>query len=62
MGQPYRALTLVLFPASGFSLRVRPRGHGPVHCPADQKVYIDLSFYRELRDRFGAPGDSPRLT
>jgi len=30
---------------------------GPFYCPADQRVYIDLSFYRELERRFGAPGD-----
>jgi hypothetical protein len=30
---------------------------GPFYCPADQKVYIDLSFYRDLRERFHAPGD-----
>ena len=30
---------------------------GPFYCPSDQRVYIDLSFYRELRERFHAPGD-----
>jgi predicted metalloprotease len=30
---------------------------GPFYCPADQKVYIDLSFYDTLKDRLGAPGD-----
>ncbi|MFT5915694.1 MAG: putative metalloprotease, partial [Bacteroidia bacterium] len=30
---------------------------GPFYCPGDQKLYIDLSFYSDLKNKFGAPGD-----
>jgi predicted metalloprotease len=34
-----------------------PAQVGPFYCPADYKVYIDLTFYQDLQNRFGAPGD-----
>jgi predicted metalloprotease len=57
-GETYREPTLVLFSgavesACGFA----QAAVGPFYCPADQKVYIDLSFYQDLRSRFQAPGD-----
>lgn len=57
-GQTYREPKLVLFHsqvASGCGQA--SAATGPFYCPADEKVYIDLSFYDELRQRFGAPGD-----
>jgi uncharacterized protein len=58
MGRDYREPTLVMFSgqvASGCGFA--QAAMGPFYCPMDEKVYIDLSFYRELHDRFGAPGD-----
>ncbi|MFT3685437.1 MAG: neutral zinc metallopeptidase [Phycisphaerales bacterium] len=58
MGKNYRAPKLVLF--TGYTETACGGGDaatGPFYCPADQKVYIDLSFYDELSRRFGAPGD-----
>lgn len=57
-GRQYRAPKLVLFTnviRSGCG--VAQSASGPFYCPADSKVYIDLSFYDELRRRFHAPGD-----
>jgi uncharacterized protein len=54
----YREPTLVLFSGaveSGCGLA--QSAVGPFYCPLDEKVYIDLSFYKDLRDSFGAPGD-----
>ncbi|MCJ7673323.1 MAG: zinc metallopeptidase [Acidimicrobiia bacterium] len=54
----YSDAKLVLFTGSvdsgcGFA----QAASGPFYCPLDSKVYLDLDFFRDLRDRFGAPGD-----
>jgi predicted metalloprotease len=57
-GQPYRNAKLDLFQDSVRSgCGYAETAMGPFYCPVDQKVYIDLNFYKELKDRFGAPGD-----
>ena len=57
-GRQYEATTLVLFNgATQSGCGNASSATGPFYCPADQKLYIDLSFYNELKDRFGAPGD-----
>ena len=57
-GRQYRAPTLVLFSGAVRSAcGMAQSAVGPFYCPADQKLYIDLSFYRDLRERFQAPGD-----
>jgi uncharacterized protein len=54
----YRNARLVLFrDATHSACGTGQSEMGPFYCPADQKVYIDLSFYGDLRSRFGAPGD-----
>ena len=58
LGNRYEKARLVLFTdavqsACGFAQSAT----GPFYCPPDRRVYIDLGFYQELRQRFGAPGD-----
>lgn len=58
MGQTYQDPSLVLFngavqSACGFAQSAM----GPFYCPGDQKVYLDLDFFKELASRFQAPGD-----
>jgi predicted metalloprotease len=54
----YRNTHLVLFRNSTASAcGTASTAVGPFYCPVDRKVYIDLSFYEQLRRRFGAPGD-----
>ncbi len=58
MGGSYPEPKLVLFTGSVDSgCGSASAATGPFYCPADSKVYIDLSFYDELAQRFGAPGD-----
>lgn len=58
MGQQYREPTLVLFTGLVESACGNASSaSGPFYCPADEKVYIDLSFYDELQQKLNAPGD-----
>jgi len=58
MRKEYTKPTLVLFKGGVSSACGNASAAvGPFYCPGDQKVYIDLSFYQELKDRFKAPGE-----
>src|SRR5262245_34411132 len=58
MNREYREPKLVLFSGSVQSAcGIAGSAVGPFYCPGDNKLYLDLSFFRALRDRFGAPGD-----
>jgi uncharacterized protein len=57
-GLEYKEPTLVLYSGSVESAcGTAGSSVGPFYCPGDQKLYIDLSFYQELQDKFQAPGD-----
>lgn len=57
-GRQYREPTLVLFTDQVRSAcGIAGAAVGPFYCPGDEKVYIDLAFYEELRRQFSAPGD-----
>jgi predicted metalloprotease len=54
----YRPPTLVLYDGQVSSAcGLGQAAMGPFYCPGDEKLYIDLSFFRDLQTRFGAPGD-----
>ena len=57
-GRQYEAPKLVLFTgATPTACGTGQTAMGPFYCPGDHKVYIDLAFYRELKERFHAPGE-----
>lgn len=57
-GSQYREPALVIFNGQVESAcGIAGAAVGPFYCPGDQKVYLDLSFFRELKEQFGAPGD-----
>ena len=58
MKRQYREPKLVLFTgAVNSACGMAQAAVGPFYCPGDQKLYIDLAFYRDLREKLGAPGD-----
>ena len=58
LGREYRDPKLVLFNGAVQSAcGIAGTATGPFYCPQDQKVYLDLDFFRALRERFRAPGD-----
>jgi len=58
LGREYQRARLVLFTdAVRSACGTAESAVGPFYCPGDQKVYIDLGFYNDLKNRFGAPGD-----
>ncbi len=57
-GKAYQDPKLVLFTGSTpTACGTGQAAMGPFYCPGDQKVYIDLAFYRDLKERFKAPGE-----
>jgi len=57
-GSTYREPTLVLFTSRvNSACGMASAAVGPFYCPGDQKLYIDLSFFKDLKQRHGAPGD-----
>ncbi|MEZ5572470.1 MAG: neutral zinc metallopeptidase [Halioglobus sp.] len=58
LGRQYREPTLVLFTGSvNSACGYASAAVGPFYCPGDQRLYIDLSFFNDLKERHGAPGD-----
>ena len=58
LGNQYRRAKVVVFrDRTATACGIGQSAMGPFYCPADEKVYVDLGFYDELRRRFGAPGD-----